>query len=207
MARCPCSPTGPRNVSNRCVPPASGSPDVMRYQGAAVLTDLYQLTMMQAYWREQYDGDAVFSLSVRRLPAERNYLLACGIEDVLDYLESVHFDDDDISYLASLPQFDPAFLETLRSFRFTGDVHAVPEGTPVFANEPILEVTAPLPEAQLVETFVLNIVHLRTLLASKAARVVAAAQGRTVVDFGMRRIHGASAALDGARAFYIAGID
>lgn len=173
----------------------------------ALLTDLYQLTMMQAYWRESMHERAVFSVSVRRISPRRNYLIACGLAAVIEYLERLRFSPEDLEYLATLPQFEPAFLDSLREFRFTGDVHAVPEGTPVFADEPILEVVAPLPEAQLVETFVLNALHLETLLASKAARVVAAAAGRTVVDFGMRRIHGADAALRGARAFRIAGVD
>jgi nicotinate phosphoribosyltransferase len=182
-------------TASRSTPAA---PDVL-------LTDLYQLTMMQAYWRDGMLEPAVFTLSVRRLPPERNFLLACGLDDVLAYLGNLRFSDDDIAFLRSLPHFDGAFLNWLSNLRFTGDVHAVPEGTPVFADEPILEIVAPLPEAQLVESFVLNTIHLQTLLASKAARVVAAAAGRSVVDFGMRRMHGADAALKGARAFYIAG--
>jgi nicotinate phosphoribosyltransferase len=171
----------------------------------ALLTDLYQLTMMQAYLRAGMIEPAVFTLSVRRLPPERNFLLACGLDDVLAYLETLHFSDDDLAFLGSLPHFDDAFIDALREFRFTGAVYAVPEGTPVFADEPILEVVAPLPEAQLIESCVLNTIHLQTLLASKAARVVSAAAGRSVIDFGMRRMHGADAALKGARAFYIAG--
>ena len=172
----------------------------------ALLTDLYQLTMAQAYLREGLEEPAVFTLSVRRLPAARNYILACGLADVLDFLENVRFNDGDLDYLAGLPHFTAAFLDHLRAFRFTGDVHAVPEGTPVFADEPILEVVAPLPQAQLIETFLLNQIHLQTLLASKAARVVAAAAGRPVIDFGLRRMHGADAGMKAARAFYIAGV-
>jgi nicotinate phosphoribosyltransferase len=172
----------------------------------ALLTDLYQLTMMQAYWREGLREPAVFTLSVRRLPPERNFLLACGLDDVIDYLERLRFDDDDLAFLRSLPQFDHGFIDSLREFRFTGDVRAVAEGTPVFADEPILEIVAPLPEAQFIESFVLNTIHLQTLLASKAIRVVAAAAGRSVIDFGMRRMHGVDAALKGARAFHIAGV-
>jgi nicotinate phosphoribosyltransferase len=178
------------------------------YPGAhqALITDLYQLTMMQAYRREGMNAPAVFTLSVRRLPQRRNYLIACGLDDVLDFLENVRFTSEDLTYLRSLPHFSDSFIEYLRGFRFTGDVHAVPEGTPVFADEPILEVIAPLPEAQLVETFVLNQIHLQTLLASKAARVVAAAGSRTVVDFGLRRMQGTDAGLKAARAFRIAGV-
>ncbi len=172
----------------------------------ALFTDLYQLTMLQAYLEREMFDEAVFSLFVRRLPAQRNYLLACGLEDALHYLENMRFDAGGLDYLASLGTFTDRFLKWLADFRFTGDVHAVPEGTPVFANEPILEVVAPLPQGQLVETFVMNQVHLQTMLASKAARVVAAAAGRAVVDFGARRIHGTDAAVKGARAFTIAGV-
>lgn len=173
---------------------------------AALLTDLYELTMLQAYWREQLSREAVFSLFVRRLPDRRNYLLACGLEDTLRYLETLHFGPDALDYLRSLSQFAPDFVAWLEGFRFTGDVYAVPEGTPVFADEPILEIVAPLPQAQLVETFVMNQVHFQTLVASKAARVLRAAAGRTVVDFGLRRIHGTDAGLKAARAFHIAGV-
>jgi nicotinate phosphoribosyltransferase len=173
---------------------------------AALLTDLYELTMLQAYVEEGMDQVAVFDLFSRRLPAQRNYLLACGLEDCLSYLEKLHFGEEALDYLQRLGQFKPAFLDYLKSFRFTGDVHAVQEGTPVFAGEPIIEVVAPLPEAQLVETFLLNQVHFQTLAASKASRVVHAAAGRTVVDFGLRRIHAADAGIKAARAQYIAGV-
>jgi nicotinate phosphoribosyltransferase len=172
----------------------------------ALLTDLYELTMLQAYWREGLCGEAVFSLSCRRLPEERNYLLACGLAAALDYLENLRFSESDLADLAALDVFSEAFLAWLRDFRFTGDVYAPAEGTPVFPNEPLLEVVAPLPEAQLAESFVMNQIHLQTLLASKAARAVQAAQGRRVVDFGMRRMHGTDAAIQGARAFYAAGV-
>jgi nicotinate phosphoribosyltransferase len=174
---------------------------------AALLTDQYQLTMVQAYWREEMFETAVFSLFVRRLPEGWNYLLACGLDDALRYLERVRFDEDALAYLATLDGFSADFLGWLRDFRFTGSVDALPEGTPFFAEEPILVVEAPLPEAQLVETFLMNQVHLQTLLASKGARVVTAAQGRTVVDFGLRRTHGTDAGMKGARAFWIAGVD
>jgi len=173
---------------------------------AALLTDFYQLTMLQAYWRERMEEEAVFSLFARRLPATRNYLLACGLEDVLRYLEALRFDDEALEYLSTFEQFSADFLAWLAAFRFTGHVHAVPEGTPVFANEPILEVMAPIPQAQLVETFVMNQVHLQTVLASKATRVVEAARGRAVVDFGLRRMHGTDAGMKAARAFHVAGV-
>ena len=172
----------------------------------ALLTDLYELTMLQAYFEEGMQEAAVFSLFVRRLPERRNYLLSCGLEDALAYLETLRFDDAALAYLSQLERFSDRFLQYLAKWRFTGDVHAVPEGTPVFAQEPILEVAAPIGEAQLVESFVMNQVHVQTLLASKAARVVEAAQGREVVDFGMRRMHGIDASLKAARAFHIAGV-
>jgi nicotinate phosphoribosyltransferase len=171
-----------------------------------LFTDLYELTMLQAYLEERMTDRAVFTLYVRRLPEQRNFLLACGLEPVLSYLEHLHFTEDDLAYLRSLKRFSDRFLRSLRDFRFEGDVYAVPEGTPVFANEPILEVVAPLPQAQLVETFVMNQIHLHTVLATKGARVVMAAQGRTVIDFGARRTHGIDAALKAARAFHIAGL-
>jgi nicotinate phosphoribosyltransferase len=175
-----------------------------------LFTDLYQLTMLQAYWREGMDEPAVFDLFVRRL-RNRSYLLACGLEPCLSFLESLSFAEDDLAYLAEQDRFDPAFLRWLADIEFTGDVYAVAEGTPVFPDEPIVEVVAPIGEAQLVETFLLNQITHQTNLASKAARVVAAAGGvasdRLVADFGMRRMHGTDAALKAARAGYIAGVD
>src|SRR5262245_33810377 len=179
----------------------------MRLGEPALFTDLYEHTMLQAYHAEGMTDTAVFTLFVRRLPAHRNFLLACGLQSVLEYLEHLRFSDDDLAYLRSLDTFTDDFVESLRTFRFTGCVYAVPEGTPIFANEPILEIVAPMPEAQLVETYVMNQIHLQTVLASKAARVTAAARGRKVVDFGARRAHGIDAALKAARAFYVAGID
>ena len=131
----------------------------------ALLTDLYQLTMLRAYVEEGMQEEAVFSLFVRRLPEQRNFLLACGLEDALRYLETLRFDRPVLDYLASLGQFPEHFLRFLETFRFSGDVFAVPEGTPVFANEPLLEVVAPIAEAQVVETLLMNQVHLETLLA------------------------------------------
>ncbi|MCY1018686.1 nicotinate phosphoribosyltransferase [Pyxidicoccus sp. MSG2] len=175
--------------------------------GAALLTDLYQLTMAEAYLDEGLWDEAVFSLFVRRLPEHRNYLLAAGLEDALDVLERLRFRAEDLDWMASLGRFSDRLLGWLERFRFSGDVDAVPEGTPVFAQEPLLEVRAPLPEAQLVETYLLNQVHLQTLAASKATRVVEAAAGRPVMEFGLRRIHGADAGLKVARAAYVAGVD
>lgn len=177
----------------------------MTQQAFSLFTDLYELTMVQAYLAEGMTEEATFSLAVRALPRRRNFLVACGLDQVLAHLESLKFSDDDINYLKSLGKFSQKLLDWLADFRFTGDVFAMPEGTPVFGNEPILEIVAPLPQAQLVETFVMNQIHLQTLIASKAARVVAAAQGRDVVEFGARRIHGTGTAIHAARASYIAG--
>ncbi len=171
-----------------------------------LLTDLYQLTMLQAYFEERMSERAVFSLFVRHLPERRNVLLACGLDDVLAHLETLRFDEPALAYLDSLGRFSAAFLRFLERLRFTGDVHAVPEGTPVFANEPILEIDAPIAEAQLVETYVMNQITLQTMLASKAIRVMAAAGGRQVVDFALRRTHGVDAGMKAARAFHIAGV-
>jgi nicotinate phosphoribosyltransferase len=173
----------------------------------ALFADLYELTMLRAYHALDMTDRAVFSLFVRRLPDSRNYLLACGLDDVLDQLSQLRFGTVAIGHLAGLGPFPPDFLEWLAGFRFTGDVWAVPEGTPVFANEPLLEVEAPIAEAQLVETLIMNQIGVQTLLASKGARVATAAAGRRVIDFGTRRAQGVDAAIKGARAFFIAGID
>lgn len=172
----------------------------------ALLTDLYQLTMLQAYWREEMFEPSLFSLFVRRLPPSRNYLVACGIDDTLELIESLRFEGDALEWLAGREEFGREFVDWLAGWRFTGQVRALPEGMPFFANEPILEVHAPLPEAQLVETLLMNQVQLQTMLASKAARVVRAARGRAVVDFGLRRMHGIDAGLKAARAFHVAGV-
>jgi len=171
-----------------------------------MLTDLYELTMLESYFARAMNDIAVFDLFVRRLPRVRNYLVACGLEDILHFLETFSFSPEHLSYLKTLNRFSDAFLDSLAQLHFTGDVYAVPEGTIVFANEPILEIVAPLPEAQIVETFLINQVHLQSLLASKAARVVTAAGGRPVIDYGLRRMHGADAGLKATRAFYIAGV-
>ncbi|MDJ0850253.1 MAG: nicotinate phosphoribosyltransferase [Myxococcota bacterium] len=179
----------------------------MSGRSSALLTDLYELTMLQAYWSEGLHAPAVFSLFFRHMPPDRNYVVACGLGDALRFLEELRFDAEDLAHLAGLGLFRDDFLDWLRDLRFTGDVFAVPEGTPVFPEEPLIELEAPLPEAQLAESYVMNQIHLQTVLASKASRVVSAAAGRRVVDFGMRRMHGADAALKGARAFYVAGVD
>jgi nicotinate phosphoribosyltransferase len=177
----------------------------MAASDSALLTDLYQLAMMQAYLDHGETEPAVFEFFIRRLPARRNFLMVAGLDQALDSLENLHFSADEIEWLAGTGRFNTALIEYLKTFRFTGDVHAMPEGAIAFANEPILRVTAPMPQAQFVETRLTNILHLQTLIASKAVRVMLAARGRTLVDFGLRRAHGAEAGLMAARASYLAG--
>ena len=171
----------------------------------ALFTDLYELTMAQAYHAEGMDQLAVFELAFRQLPRNRNFIVAAGFADVLDFLTGLRFTDDDLGYLRGRGEFTDEFLRRLACLRFSGDVYAVPEGTVVFPNEPLLQVIAPIIEAQLIETFVLNQIHFQSIAATKAARVVAAAEGRAVIDFGSRRSHGTDAALKVARATYLAG--
>ena len=170
-----------------------------------LLTDLYQLNMIEAYLAHGETETAVFELFVRKLPAQRGFLMAAGLEQALEFLEDLRFAADEIDWLKDTGRFSARTLAYLSDLRFTGDVHAMPEGTIFFANEPVLRVTAPLPEAQLVEARLINIVHFQSLIASKAARMVLAAPGKHLVDFGLRRAHGAEAGLLAARASYIAG--
>jgi nicotinate phosphoribosyltransferase len=174
----------------------------------ALLTDLYELTMAAAYFDNDFRAKASFELFVRSLPAQRSYLVAAGLEQALDYLETVRFQRSDIDYLRAQPVFkhvSAEFFDYLQDFRFEGELWAVAEGTPVFPEEPLLRVTAPIIEAQVVETYLLSIITFQTMIASKAARVVGAAQGREVVEFGTRRAHGPEAGTLAARAAYIAG--
>ena len=177
----------------------------MNHASSVLLTDLYQLTMLQGYHDSGMDETAVFEFFVRRLRPGRGFLLAAGLEQALDYLEQVHFSAAELEWLASTRRFSPAFLAALESLRFSGDVHAMAEGTVFFPDEPILRVTAPIAEAQLVETRLINLLHLETLIASKAARSVLMAPDKVLVDFGLRRAHGAEAGLLAARASYLAG--
>ena len=176
-------------------------------ENSALLTDMYQLTMLQGYYEQNMEELAVFEFFVRKLPKNRGYLVAAGLEQVLTYLEQLRFSPDEIEWLAGTRLFKPAVLDRLAAFRFTGEVHAMPEGTVFFPNEPILRITAPLPEAQLIESRLMNILHFQTLIASKAARSVLIAEDKLLVDFGMRRAHGSEAALLAARASYLAGFD
>jgi len=177
-------------------------------RNSALVADLYELTMAAAYFEEAFTANATFELFVRSLPPERGFLVAAGLEQALDFLEQVHFEDDEIAYLRRQPVFghiNTGFFEYLKEFRFTGEAWAVPEGTPVFGEEPLLRVTAPIMEAQMVETFLLSTLTFQTMIASKAARVVDAADRRPVVEFGSRRAHGPQAGILAARAAYIGG--
>ena len=176
-----------------------------REQPTALFTDLYQLTMAQAYWRSGTTAQATFSLFIRSYPPDRAYFVLAGVDDVLDYIEDLWFSDGDIDYLRSVDKFDPDFVDSLRTLSFSGSVRAMPEGSIFFANEPVVEVTAPVIQAQIVETFLINQINLQSLLATKASRVVHAARGRTVVDFGARRTQGVDAADKLARASYLVG--
>jgi nicotinate phosphoribosyltransferase len=182
--------------------------DVQSYgsiESHALFTDLYEVAMAQAYLAWGKTGTAVFETFFRALPPMRGYVVAAGLEPVVQHLETFRFTAEDIEYLRGLEMFSTSFLHELTQIRFTGDVWAVPEGTAVFPNEPIIQVIAPIVEAQLVETFVLNQIHFESLAATKAARVVHAAEGRAVVDFGSRRAHGIDAALSVARVSYLVG--
>ena len=177
------------------------------FGASALLTDLYQLTMLQTYYERGMTGSAVFELFFRRLPPkQRNFFVAAGLEQVMEYLEGLHFTADELEWLSRQNRFTPKFIDQLARLRFTGDVDAVLEGTVLFANEPIVRIVAPLPEAQLVETRLMNLFHFQTMIASKAARAVIQAPDKLLVDFGLRRAHGAEAGLLAARAIYLAGM-
>lgn len=171
----------------------------------ALLTDLYELTMADSYYRAGMNDLSTFDLFVRELPENRNFLVSCGLEQILYYLENLKFSKEAIDYLKSLNLFSQEFLEYLRDFRFTGEVWAIPEGEIFFNQEPVIRVTAPRIEAQIVETFLLNVFNYQSMVASKSARVVLSAKTRSVVDFSPRRDHSVDAAIKAARASYIAG--
>jgi len=174
----------------------------------ALATDLYELTMAAAYFENKESGEATFELFVRQLPGNRSYLIAAGLEQVVEYLRGLRFEKDHINFLMEQPSFRniaEGFFRYLSEFRFTGDVWALPEGTVFFANEPVLRVTAPIIEAQIIETYLLSTINFETLIATKASRVVQSARGREVVEFGARRAHGPEAALLAARSSYIGG--
>lgn len=175
----------------------------MQHDG--LLTDLYQLNMVQGYLRSDMDQDAVFEFFVRRLPKERNFLLAAGLEHALEFLAALRYGEEELAWLSQSGHVDQSVIDYLAEFHFDGDVYAMPEGTAFFADEPILRVVAPLPQAQLVESRLINILQFQTIVASKAARMVLTAPGKRLVDFGFRRAHCAEAGLLAARAAYLAG--
>lgn len=185
----------------RCVSPKL---DFVCEEDMSMFTDLYELTMCASYFDNKKFEPATFDLFIRRLPPNRAYFLFAGLEQVLLYLEKVRFNEEQIGFLKK-QGFKDDFLNYLRKFKFTGEVWAVPEGTVVFPNEPLIRVTAPIIEAQLIETFILNTVNLQTTIATKASRVVNAAQGRPIIEFGLRREHGTDAGMKVARSSYIAG--
>lgn len=177
----------------------------MNPQRSALLTDLYQLTMLQAYVEHGMEQTAVFEFFVRKLPSNRGFLMAAGLAQVLEYLESLRFAPWELDWLARSGRFSKDFVEYLDRFRFTGDVHAMAEGTIFFPNEPLVQVIAPLPQAQFIETRLINLLHFQTVIASKAARLVLGASNAPLIDFGLRRAHGAEAGVLAARAAYLAG--
>ena len=175
-------------------------------QNLTLLTDFYELTMGNGYFLNGfYKKQTYFDVFYRSVPDKGGFAIACGLTDIIEYVKNLHFSEDDIAFLRSKGIFDEKFLKYLRKFKFTGDIYAVPEGTPVFPQEPIITVKAPAAEAQLMETFILLCINHQSLIATKSNRIVRAAQGRPVMEFGARRAHGASAAYYGARASYIAG--
>ncbi|HLC00572.1 MAG TPA: nicotinate phosphoribosyltransferase [Candidatus Bathyarchaeia archaeon] len=178
--------------------------DAVREENMSMFTDLYELTMCSSYFDNEKFEPATFDLFVRRLPENRGYLLVAGLEQVLQYLETIRFAEAHLAYLKK-QGFNSDFLDYLRGFKFTGDVCALPEGSVAFPNEPLIRVTAPIIEAQLIETFLLNTVNLQTMIATKASRVVQTAKGKAVVEFGLRREHGIDAGMKVARASYLAG--
>lgn len=183
----------------------AGKTRAWRSMTKALITDLYQLTMGAAYQLNDKTSVSTFDLFIRKLPKGWGYLVAAGLEDVIRYIEDLRFTDQDIQHLDSLNILPKSYLDSLKDFRFTGDISAVPEGTVIFPNEPIIRVTAPKIQAQFIETYLLNKINFQTLIASKASRIIHAAGSAPVMEFGLRRAHDESAALNGARSSYIAG--
>ena len=175
-------------------------------ENLTMLCDFYEFTMSNGYFQNGfYKKNVYFDVFFRKVPDNGGFAITAGLEQVIDYIKNLHFDEEDINYLRSRGIFDEKFLDYLKDFKFSGDIYAIPEGTPVFPNEPVMTVKAPAIEAQLIETFVLLTLNHQTLIATKANRIVRAAQGKTVIEFGSRRAQGASGAVDGARAAYIGG--
>lgn len=177
----------------------------MKMENLTLLTDFYELTMMQGYFKNQTNETVIFDAFYRNNPSGNGFAICAGLEQIIDYIKGLHFDYDDISYLRSLNLFDEDFLDYLAGFHFTGDIYAIPEGTVVFPMEPLVKVVAPIMEAQLVETAILNIINHQSLIATKAARICYAAKGEGVMEFGLRRAQGPDAGILGARAAIIGG--
>ena len=177
----------------------------MSTQNLTLLTDFYELTMMQGYYNNKNNDTVIFDMFYRDNPCSSGYAICAGLEQVIDYIKNLRFKEDDIEYLRSLKIFDEGFLSYLRDFRFTGDIYAIPEGTVVFPMEPLIKVIAPIMEAQLVEAAILNFINHQSLIATKASRVVYAAAGAPVMEFGLRRAQGPDAGTLGARAAVIGG--
>ena len=171
-----------------------------------LLTDLYEITMMQAYFKNNNKNKmAIFDVFYRKNPMDGGYAISAGLEQVIEYINNLHFTEDDINYLASLKIFEDDFLDYLKNFKFTGDIHAIPEGSVMFPREPMLKVIAPIMEAQFIETAILNILNHQSLIATKAARICYAAEGDGIMEFGLRRAQGPDAGIYGARAAVIGG--
>ena len=177
----------------------------MRANNLTLLTDLYELTMMQGYFKNPTNQTVIFDMFYRTNPCGGSFAITAGLEQMIEYIENLRFTEEDVAYLRSLNMFQEDFLEYLSTFHFTGDIYAIPEGTVVFPREPIVKVIAPVMEAQLVETAILNIINHQSLIATKAARVCYAARGDGVMEFGLRRAQGPDAGIYGARAAVIAG--
>lgn len=179
--------------------------ETMSTMNLTLLTDFYELTMMQGYFKTQNTEKVVFDAFYRKNPCDGGYAIAAGLDQVIDYIKNLRFSKEDIAYLRSLNTFDEDFLNYLADFRFSGDIYAIPEGTVVFPREPLVKVVAPIMEAQLVETAILTIINHQSLIATKASRVVCAAKGDGIMEFGLRRAQGPDAGVYGARAAMIGG--
>ena len=177
----------------------------MDKQKLELVTDLYEFTMSNGYFVKQRDEIAYFDIFFRKVPDKGGYAIAAGLHEIIDYVQNLRFDEDDIGYLRSLNLFDEKYLEYLLNFKFTGDIWAIPEGTVVFPKEPLVTVRANIVEAQILETAMLLFINHESLIATKTSRIVRAAKGRPIMEFGARRAHGVSAAVYGARAAIIGG--
>lgn len=203
-------PYNKKNGNNRVFPSGHNirrhpKENAMRANNLTLLTDLYELTMMQGYFKNPTNQTVVFDMFYRNNPCDGGFAICAGLEQMIEYIENLRFSEEDITYLRNLGIFEDDFLEYLSNFRFTGDIYAIPEGTVIFPREPMVKVIAPIMEAQLVETAILNIMNHQSLIATKAARVCHAAKGDPIMEFGLRRAQGPDAGIFGARAAVIGG--